>query len=233
VNFWEVNTPPEKWREPVRLSTELTEGFYERFRLLIRLVKADSRFHITTYEQLSNTLSVRRVIEHRWMPSVKAQLSERFFPLTLPDSYCISDIFHACREMLCGKDVHECGTVYGFLEEPYAITEPVSVTKAEMTASVAAIPSDGWLPREIIVGGKRLGTADWLRAAMEIICGAESVTVEPSVWQIDLDEFPVLRDKHCPHCYGAKDHFDNHGSRRDRLQTWTLHLPAGTNRFVF
>ena len=153
--------------------------------------------------------------------------------MTAPHSYCLADLYHACRALLCGEPEHLCGTVYGFLEPPFAITDSVKVTKDEMIASAKALPAEGWLPLSIEVGGKTLGPADWLRAALEILCGKEEVTVVPDVWQIDLDQLPYLRDKTTRHDYGSLTNEDNHLSRRDRLQTWTLRLPAGTNRKIF
>ena len=91
-----------------------------------------------------------------------------------------------------------------------------------------AIP---WLPRSVIVGSSILGTADWLRAALAVLCGEETVTVVPDTWQIDLDQFPKLRDMDLKQKWvDVKDLMDDHLSRRARLQTWTIRLPEGTNR---
>ena len=85
------------------------------------------------------------------------------------------------------------------------------------------------------VGDKILGTADWLRAAIEIVLGAESTVVVPDVWQIDLNEFPALRDLK----YNTKlwpifnpDLKDNYLSDRERLQSWTIRLPKDTKRLA-
>ncbi len=235
VNCYGENAPADQWRESRRNPVEMTEGYYKNFDFLVGMLKADPRFRITTYERLAcQYCSGKRKIRLKDLPALKAQLDEEFFPITLPHSYCISDLFHACREMLLGKEEHECGFVYGFLEEPFAITAPVTVTKAEMMESAKRIPAQGWLPRSIIVGSSILGTADWLRAALAVLCGEETVTVSPAGWQIDLDQFPKLRDMDLKQRWvDVKDLMDNHLSRRARLQTWTIHLPEGTNRKVF
>jgi len=66
---------------------------------------------------------------------IKRQLEEYFFPITTPDSYCITDVLFAARDLLLGKEKHECGYVYGFLNTPYGITEKVTLTKDDITDS--------------------------------------------------------------------------------------------------
>ncbi len=234
LNFWGGRVPaPEDWKEPIRLPQEMSERFFENFRTLVRLIKADPRFRIINYETLNRQLSYPRKITRKWIPALRDQLKKEFFPVTYPDSYCLSDLFHSCRAMLLGNETHECGFVYGFLEEPFAITSSVTVTKAQMEESAKRIPAEGWLPRSVVVGDTILGTADWLRAALEVLCGEETVTLSPDAWQIDLDQLPYLRDKSTANDYGSPTNLDRHLSRRDRLQTWTLRLPAGTCRKIF
>ena len=232
VNCYGENAPADQWRESKRNPVEMTEGYYKNFDFLVGMVKADPRFRIITYEKLAEQYCMgARKIRLQDLPALKAQMDEEFFPVTLPHSYCISDLFHACRAFLGGAEEYECGKVYGFLEEPFAITSPVTVTKAEMIESAKRIPAEGWLPRSVIVGSSILGTADWLRAALAVLCGEETVTVAPDVWQIDLDQFPKLRDQDLKQKWvDVKDLMDNHLSRRARLQTWTIRLPEGTCR---
>jgi len=235
VNCKGENAPADQWRESRRNPIEMTEGYYKNFDFLVGMLKADPRFRLTTYERLGNQYCrERRNIRLADLPALKAQLDEELFPVTLPHSYCLSDIFHACRAFLTGAENYECGKVRGFLEEPFAITAPVTVTKAEMIESAKRIPAEGWLPRSIIVGSEILGTADWLRAALAVLTGEETVTVTPDPWQIDLDQFPKLRDQDLKLKWvDTKDLMDNHLSRRARLQTWTIRLPEGTDRKVF
>ncbi len=235
VNCKGENAPADQWRESKRNPVEMTEGYYRNFDFLVGMLKADPRFRITTYERLAGQYcSETRNIRLKDLPGLKAQMEEEFFPVTLPHSYCISDLFHACRAFLAGAEDYECGKVRGFLEEPFAITDPVTVTKDEMIASAKGMSADGWLPLSISVGDKLLGPADWLRAAMAVLCGEDSVTVQPGVWQIDLDQFPKLRDQDLKLKWvDTKDLMDDHLSRRARLQTWTIRLPEGTARKVF
>ena len=103
----------------------------------------------------------------------------------------------------------------------------------EVRASAAQV-GDYFLATEVEVGDKRLGMGDWLRAAMAVVCGAEQVTLEPAPWQIDMDQFPQVRDQVLSdgwiHC---KSFRDNYLSHRARLQSWTFRLPRGTARKIF
>lgn len=232
VNCNGENVPSDQWRESARNPVEMTEGYYKNFDFLVGMLKNDPRFRITTYEHIARKYSdpVRKITTAD-LPALKAQLDEEFHPVVFPHSYCLSDIFHACRALLCGAEEYECGTVYGFLEEPFAVTSPVTVTKANMIESAKRIPAEGWLPRSVVVGDAILGAADWLRAALEILCGEEQATVFPATWQVDMDQFGRLRDLNLKLSWvDTKNLMDHHLSRRARLQTWTLRFPEGVSR---
>ena len=64
-----------------------------------------------------------------------------------------------------------------FLEAPRGITEPVTVTAGGIKSSAVTIDTESFLPMQIWVNGKALGPADWLSAAMAVLCGEQSVTV--------------------------------------------------------
>ncbi len=242
--FWDVvncvgkNPPDGIMKESKRNDPALVEAYYENFDWFLGMIRSDPRFRITTYENLAKKyVEDSRVIHRRDIPGLKEQIDEKFFPVTLPRSLCMSDLFHTCRAMLQGKESFTCGFVYGFLEEPYAITAPVTVTKAEMEESAKHLASYGWLPLSIQVGDKVLGPADWLRAALAILSGEECVTIAPAEWQIDLDQFPRLRDLcFCPTDWPIETEESLQDlvlSRRARLQAWTIRLPEGTQRLVF
>ena len=236
VNYMRGNLHEDGWVPSTPRDPEQVELIFSRFTYLVRLLKADPRFRITTYGDMAKELNAHgRVMTKDHLAQVKKELEEYFFPVTLPDSYCVSDVFHACREMLLGAETHECGWVQGFLEEPFAITAPVTVTKADMIESAKRIPAKDWLPRSIVVGSEILGTADWLRAALAVLCdGVDSVTVQPGVWQIDMDQFPIVRDRSYKGVWIHWDQLeDNYLSKRLRLQSWTFRFEKGTCRKVF
>ncbi len=225
-------------KESRKTPEEAVKLFYQRFDWLVGYLKNHPSFRITTFEELAKQYpAAGRVVTPEDLPGLKAQLEEKFFPVTLPRSLCMTDIYHACRAFLQGKESYECGYVYGFSEEPFAIKSPVTVTKAEMEESAKRLPSYGWLPRSIIVGSSILGTADWLRAALAVLSGQETVTVEPGEWQIDLNQFPRLRDICFNPCQWPIETpetlKDEVLTKRAKLQSWTIRLPQGTNRLVY
>lgn len=231
INFNGENVPREQWKLSHVRPPEVTAQFYENFEYLVEKIKGDPRFCIVTYEELAKIYGGGdRVIDRSLIPTIRGQLEEDFFPITMPDSYCLSDILLACRDLLGGAEVHRCGKVYGFLEEPCQISVPLSVTAEEIRASAAQI-GDGFLPTEIAIGAHKIGPADWLRGALAVLCGAETVNLSPAPWQIDLDEFPALRDMKLSDGWIHRSDFrDLHLSRRARLQSWTFRLPVGSAR---
>lgn len=234
LNFYRENKEGE-WTLCTPLPKETTEKFKDNFRFLIETLKNDSRFEFVTYEEIAKIYCTdERVILPAHIKGLKNALSDDFFPVTVPDSYCIADIMLACRDFLLGKTEHKCEKVYGFLDVPYAISQPVTVTAEEMKESAAQIKDGCFLPTEIMVGGKKIGPADWLRAAMDILCGNESATVVPDKWQIDLNQFPALRDLSLKGSWvHSLDFEDKYISDRSRLQTYTLRLPKGTKRKLY
>ena len=234
INFNGENVPKEQWKLSHVRTAEETARFYANFEYLVEKVKSDSRFRIVTYEELAQIYCMgEREITRETLPTLRAQLEEDFFPTTLPDSYCISDMFYACRDLLLGQGGHKCGNVYGFLENPSVITAPLTVTAEEIRASAEGI-GDGFLPTEITVGEQVIGPADWLRAAMAVLCGEERVTLTPAPWQIDMDQFPAIRDMKLSDGWIHRADFrDEHLSRRARLQSWTFRLPKNTDRKIF
>ena len=235
-NFYGENVPEEKWIESPRYTAEETETFYNNIRTFLRMVKADPRFTVVTYsEVLEQSREDTRVIDKATLAELRTQLDEYFFPVTTPNSYCVADVFNACREMLCGATTHTCGEVYGFLDAPFAITEPVTLQKKHIVKAAQTLSGEGFLPEYIYVDDKKIGPADFMRAALAVLLdGAEEVTVNPGPWQIDMDQFPNLRDYNYHntwvHCKSLEDKYL---SNRFRWQSWTFRLPRGTARKIF
>ena len=60
------------------------------------------------------------------------------------------------------------------------------------------------------------------------------MTLTPAPWQIDMDQFPAIRDLKLDGGWIHRADFrDEHLSRRARLQSWTYRLPRGSQRFIF
>lgn len=234
VNFNGENTPEEAWKLCRQLPCDHTERFYENFAYMVEKIKADPRFHVTTYREFAeNHCGQKREILPEQIPALKQQLTERFFPVTVPDSYCIADMLLACRDFLMGEKIHECGQVYGFLDTPESTGKAILVTAEQMRASAASI-GDGFLPAAISVGGYEVNPAQWLFGAMEVISGKTEVELLPVNWQIDMDQFPATKDQDLNGSWvHSKEFRDEYLSHRFRLQSWTFRLPKDTPRFIF
>ncbi|MBE6650418.1 MAG: hypothetical protein E7613_03805 [Ruminococcaceae bacterium] len=233
-NFHKGKNNDGEWILSDLVPEENVKRFEENLAYFLEKVKNDRRFNPMTYSQIADKYRSYRVIKPQDIPEIKKWIDEEFFPLTRPDSLCISDILLACRDFLLGKSEHVCEKVYGFLDVPYAIPHPVKVTATEMKESAVQIPDGKFLPTEITVGSKKLGPADWLRAALIILSGKNEATVVPDKWQIDLNEFPQLRDLCFTGSWVHADDFpDKYVSDRSRLQSWTIRLPKGTERKIY
>ncbi len=213
---------------------ENVKRFEENLAFFLDKIKNDKRFNVTTYSEIAKKYPSYRVIKPCHIPEIKKAIDEDFFPVTAPESLSLSDILLACRDFLMGKTEHICDKVYGFLEAPYAIAHPVKVTAEAMKKSASQIPDNTFLPTEIIVDGKKLGPADWLRAALMILSGADEAVVVPDKWQIELNEFPRLRDLALKGSWiHLNSYEDKYISDRLRLQSWTIRLPKMSKRKIF
>ena len=203
---------------------------------MVELIKSDERFNVTTYSELAKKYSSERVITPDMLPDIKRQLDEYFFPVTSPDSYCISDILLACRDFLQGKTSHRCEKVYGFTDTPYTATKEVTLSADEIRALADSFRDGEFLPEVLFISDKHISPADWLRAALSLLVdGCEAYTIKPGLpWQIDLDQFPEFRDTVYKGTWvHSKDFEDRYITSRGRLQTWTVRLPANTPRKIF
>lgn len=236
-NFNKKNTPKDQWIKSEIHNTEDTERFYENFRALVRHLRDDGDFKIITYEELAKqTTEAERIITKKELGEMQNQINEYFFPVTTPNSYCIADIFLACRSLLLGKESHVCGKVYGFLSEPYTASEQITLTYEDAVKIANSIDPDSFLPTEFLVNGKKIGPRDLLDAFLTFLLdGANEYTVKPNQpWQIDLDQFPSLRDLNYKGSWVHADSLnDDYLSDRLRYQSWTVRLPKETKRKIF
>ncbi len=217
-----------KWKECRRRPIEQSEKFYKNFDLLLTMIENDSRFRIRTYSDIAkeNAEKPARILTKDIMPSIREKLRSDFFPVTEPDSFCLSDIFLACRDMLLGAESHVCGKVYGFLSQPYACGESFKLTAKEIIESAESINANAFLPEKITVGDRELGPADWLMAALDIVCGESEAYVSPKKQLPCLDILKEVRDCSFRGTWRHSDSFqDRYLSDRLRLQCWTMRFP--------
>ena len=227
VNYNKVNKHPfGEWEEAPRRPARETERFFENLRLFARLAREDPRFRITTYGEIAEGLAARppRVIRREDLPGIRDRLRERLYPLTEPDSFCLSDLFRAARSFFLGADVWECVPERGFLYAPESAEESVVLSAEEVRQSAVGLPSSGFLPVRIEIGEKTIGPADWLLAAYEVLCGAETVGIEPGRGQLpSLDRLPHARNLSLKGTWIHSDSFrDDWLSDRLRWQSWTM-----------
>ena len=217
-----------KWKECKRRPQEHIDRFYRNLDLLVELAKKDERFRITTYGEVAEKLKKEkeRIITKADMPEIKRQLSEKLFPVSSPASLSLSDVFYTCADLLNGKEQHICGKVYGLLSAPCAANENFTLTAEEIKESAKSIDTNSFLPEKISVGGKLLGPADWLMAALDILCGEAETTVTPKPQMPSLDVLKNVRDCSFKGTWRHSDSFeDKYLSDRLRLQSWTMRFP--------
>ena len=168
------------WPEAPARDAADTAVFYGRLRDFIRKLKADSRFEITDCERLFAAQKPRRAIVRADVPALRAALAQRLGPVRAPGEWCVADVFRAAVAFLGGQDRFEPGKAYGFLYEPRGVATRVKVRAADLRRTAAALDVSGFLPPSLDAGGVRIGPADFLFAALEVLeTGAGEVVLEP------------------------------------------------------
>ena len=231
-DFWDaVNYHKEnlvefgKWIEPNDLPAEVTEKVLNGMRKLIRFIKADPRFRITTYKELSEELLAdgERVVKKDDSQMILSHLNNSLFPMQKPISLSLSDMMLSARDFLLGKDEHVCLDVFGFLDKPYEIDKPLTVSATDIIESCGQIKDGEFLPPKIKVGSEYIGPTDWLYAAYEVILGAPSVEIKPKNQLPCLNCMPEVRDSDFKGTWQHSDSFeDNYLSDRLRYQSYTM-----------
>lgn len=219
VNYRTGNAEWGKWKPCKERPAAESRRYFETFREEIRRIKADDRFQITTLNELK-TPEVREITPED-LPNIKASLEKEFSSI---GTWSLSDIFLACAGFLNGKDVYTPSKVYGFLTEPAGITEPCTVTRANVKAAAEKLELTGFLPATVTVGNQLLGAADYLFAMLEVLTTeSEEIRLNPRAQEPSLDEYPSLK------CFAPAGQWlhlpsfrDNYLSDRLRMQAWTM-----------
>lgn len=214
-----------KWKSASERPSERTERFYDNIRLMLKKAKRDPRFKITTYSEIAERLAAlaEREITIEDVPHIRKSLSEKLYPISSPTSLSLSDLMLGARDLLLGKSRHVCGFVYGFLDTPYGIRDNLTLSREEIILGASEIRDGEFLPEKIHCGGKLIGPADWLYGAIEILSGAETVTLSPRDQLPSLDELPATRDASFAGTWMHSDEFeDKFLSKRLRLQSYTM-----------
>ena len=216
--------PDEKWEMSPERRPEDVETYMRRVREMLGRLKTDPRFRIVTLAELAAGTKPRVDITCADVAGVRAALQEKFAPLVHPASWSIADLFQAAVRMLLGQTRHRPGRVYGFLEKPRGVTQPVRVTADALREAAGKMDLTTFLPPAIRVGGSALGPADFLFAALEVIdTGAREVVVVPRPQMPDYELLPRLKTICMRNTWmHSPDFKDRYLSDRMRLQLWTL-----------
>ena len=216
-------TPFGKWKiSPERPAADTAE-FYARMRRFFRIVKADSRFELTDLERVRAVEVPRRAITRDEVPALLMAMKNGLHCTRSP-SRSVADIFQATVRFLKGEQVALPGKVYGFLSCPLGVSEPVKVSAADLRLAAQGIDLSTFLPSSIAVGDKKIGPADFMIAALEVLStGADAVELVPREQLGNLDEFVGLRDFQPKGGWILSPDFkDDYVSDRLRWQFWTL-----------
>lgn len=213
-----------KWRPtPKRDKTDVAI-YYDRLRTLVRTLVKDPRFEVTDCERLYSSFVKRVPITHKEIPEIRQSLAARLGPIAT--KWCVADAFQAVVKLLRGEKSHTPGYVYGFLYPPNGVKGAVTVKASDLRTAATKIDLGTFIPPELDVAGAKIGPADFLYAALEVLdAGSESVRMTPRDQLGPIHQLmPTLAT------YSMKggwplyeDSFeDKYLTPRLRLQLWTL-----------
>ena len=169
-----------KWKQVENRTQEDTAAFYRNFRAFVKRVKSDPRFEVTDTLAEKAKLKPRVAIGKDALPAIRASLEKDFGAVSAPASWCVYDVFQAAAAFLRGEKSYLPAKAYGFLACPQGVKSATRVRAADLRAAAVKLPRTGFLPPEIEVGGAKIGPADFLFAALEVLTtGADEVTVKP------------------------------------------------------
>ena len=214
-----------RWNPPTPIPEGTTRLLLSRFRDLVRRIKADPRFEFTDCLEMQGEESPRCPITVKDVPAIRASLLKDLGPVSDPASWCVADCFQAAVRFLRGETEHVPAKVYGFLSNPVGVTSPVTIRADDLRAAASRIAFSRHLPVSYDVGGVRIGPADFLFAALEVLeTNAGSVTIIPHDQLGDIaSKFPRLAQfRHTDEWIYWPQFKDRYLADRLRYQFWTL-----------
>jgi len=213
------------WNPPEPLPEATTQQLLCRFRGLVRRIKADPRFVFTDCLEIQKGEPPRRTIAMKDIPTIRASLLKDFGPVSEPASWCVADCFQAAVRLLRGESSHEPGKVYGFLEKPVGVSSAVTVRAIDLKNTASRIVFTRHLPAAYDVGGVKIGPADFLFAALEVLeTNAAAVTLVPreQLGDIAAKSPSLAHFRHTDGWIYWPQFKDRYLADRLRLQFWTL-----------
>lgn len=230
-NFWDAvnyydgknHYPFGEWKEADRMTEEEREAFRAGIRTLIRTLKQDGRFRFRTYSEIAaERCGQPRFLHQEDMAGIHEQLKQRFYPLRMPVSLCISDIFAAAVSFLRGDSLFAAGRVYGFLDTPWAIEKPITVRTDDVKAAARQVNLETFLPPFFQVGDQKIGPADFLFAMLGALEGQTEILLSPREQNIDLSDFHMVANPRVDGWMFAKEFKAEVLKKRTPLQGWTI-----------
>ena len=208
---------------PPRRTEEETRHYYDTFRAIIRAVKADPRFRLTSLREVLAAQPARTPVTPADIPAIREALLKDYAPL-YGRNLCLYDIFMAAVSFLAGKEEYLPGKAYGLLYSPEEITSPVTLTVSGVREAAASVAKDTFLPPFFLVDGQKIGTGDMLYAMLAALgADGERITLNPHPELTFLRRYPgrynLSQSGKWVHSDDFKDEFL---SDRMRLQAWTI-----------
>ena len=227
--YWCENTATwGEWIQPKMRDPKEVEDDLAAVRGVLRAVRGDPRFVITTLPEIAAVQKPRTAIRLPDMRDIRREWAEHGVgPVSKPASWCVADVFVAAVRMLGGAKDYLPENACGFLEMPYSTPAQTDVTREEIVAAAARMDVSGFLPAAIdLGGGRRIGPKQFLLAALEfLVTKADVVTVVPGDQLGPFGPLQKLETRthrntwlHCP----PPVFEDSHASDRLRWQIWTL-----------
>lgn len=225
INYNRANTYAwGEWQQPTPRDPAVVERWIRRVHEFIGLLKADPRFRITSLPEVMATEKPRVPITPDNLPGIRASLERDFGPVREPANWSVAEIFVAVTHFLDGGKVYMPGDVGGFLEKPVGIAEPCAVSRTDVVRAAKALKIGRYLPTRIDIGGRTVGPADYLFAALKVLTtDAETVTLAPREQLGSFRAFPKLEK-----CARAgkwlywPEYKDRYTCDRMRWQLWTF-----------
>ena len=215
-----------KWKQAEDRDPADTAVYYERMKKLIQTIKADSRLEFTDVGEMIASFKPRRAIAIADVPAIRASLSKDFNAIREPASWSVADAFQAAARLLRGEKEYAPGKVFGFLERPEGVASETVVSAEDLRAAAKKLDLSTFLPSKLQVGDAKIGPADFLFAALEVLeTGAASVKVVPREQLGSFKEVPSLENMNISGSWvHTKEFKDEYLSERLRLQLWTLRI---------
>jgi hypothetical protein len=215
-----------EWKQAEDREPEDTAVYYERMKKLIRTIKADSRLEFTDVGEMIASFKPRRTITIADIPAIRASLSKDFNAIREIASWSVADAFQAAARLLRGEKEYTPGKVFGFLERPKGVASETVVSAEDLKTAAQRLDLSTFLPSAIQVGNAKIGPADFLFAALEVLeTGAASVKVVPREQLGSFKEVPSIEKMDISDSWvHTKEFKDKYLSERLRLQLWTLRI---------